>query len=93
MPAISSLLKDGVLESREAGLSIQPKTGRGTGQSPVVQIRREAPNTSSTSECREADTLNDSPDRELSEYETQQFIEFFTILDRWDREAHGNETV
>ena len=80
-------------EPREAGLSLQRKTGQGTGQSPVIELRREASDTPSESECRAADALNSSPTETLSEYEIRQFIEFFTILDRWDREAHGHETM
>jgi hypothetical protein len=29
----------------------------------------------------------------LSEGEIRQFIEFFTTLDRWEREAHGNQAM
>ena len=29
----------------------------------------------------------------LSDEDIRKFIGFFTMLDRWDREAHGNETM
>jgi hypothetical protein len=78
------LALQGCAQSREAGLA-QPKIGRGAGQSPAVSTQREAldslvelpgPNTSSL------ETLDDS--------QTAILLEFFTLLDRWDREAHGN---
>lgn len=57
--------------------SPQPKTGRGAGQSPAITREREAlaPNPS-------ADAFDESAIRQL--------IEFFELLDRWDREAHAN---
>jgi len=71
-------------ESRAAGLS-QPKTGRGAGQSPAIQSQRAALSTTSESAGREAfahDLLDDSS--------IASVIEFFKLLDRWDREAHVN---
>ena len=80
-------------ESREAGLPSQPKTGRGTEQSSVEYLRREAPDTDRTSDPREAGTLEARTVDSLSDDDVHQFIEFFKILDRWDREAHGHETM
>ena len=71
-------------ESRAAGLS-QPKTGRGAGQRPAVETQRAALSTTSESAGREAfahDLLDDSS--------IASVIEFFKLLDRWDREAHVN---
>jgi hypothetical protein len=39
---------------------------------------------------REAVTLNASGVESLDEYSVRQLIEFFEILDRWDRETHGS---
>ena len=72
------------LESCAAGLS-QPKTGRGAGQSPTIETRRAALGTTSESAEREEfahDSLDDSS--------IASVIDFFKLLDRWDREAHVN---
>jgi hypothetical protein len=61
----------------------QPKTGRGAGQSPAAAIRREAPRVDP--EGLRALRLADLSDSELA-----PLIEFFRLLDRWDREAHGD---
>ncbi len=65
------------LTPREAGTS-QPKTGRGTGQSPVVLSRREAPDVVAPSPRWSA--LLGMSDSELS-----PLIEYIKILDRWDK--------
>jgi hypothetical protein len=80
-------------ESREAGLSYQPKTGRGAGQNPAEELQREALDADRTSDPRAAGTLDARSADSLSDDDIQQFIEFFKILDRWDREAHGHETM
>lgn len=72
------------LESRAAGLS-QPKTGRGVGQSPAKDSQRIA--LSSSSECLKCDTPANDP---LDDFSIASVIQFFKILDRWDREAHAN---
>jgi hypothetical protein len=78
------LARQGCAQSREAGLA-QPKIGRGAGQSPAVSTRREA-----------LDSLAEFPEPNKSSLEvldpsqTALLLEFFTLLDRWDREAHGN---
>ena len=60
---------------------LQRKTGRGAGQSSALTREREAlaPNSSADNF---AECSDDSAIREL--------IEFFEVLDRWDREAHAN---
>lgn len=60
----------------------QPKTGRGAGRSPAV-FRREAPDKNRS----ELSLLN------RSESELAPLIEFIKFLDRWDREAHGTESM
>jgi hypothetical protein len=63
-----------------AGLS-QCKTGRGAGQSPATQFRREAPDAlpqSASSDSTLPYVLEDSHIKAL--------IQFFETLDRWDRE-------
>ena len=42
--------------------------------------------------ARVAGTL-DTPVAVLDEYSVRQLSEFFKTLDRWDREAHGNQTM
>ena len=84
----------------------QPKSGRGAGQGSAIQSRREAgvpsersslgweaPGSFSASAAREAGALNASDLESLDEYSIRQLIEFFQILHRWDREAHGNQTM
>jgi hypothetical protein len=75
---------------REAGLPYQPKTGRGAGQSPATELQREALDTSKTTDTPEAPALKARTADSLSDDDIQQFIEFFKILDRWDRAQHGN---
>ncbi len=74
-------------ESREAGLRSQPKTGRGAGQSPAIVEQRAAlhPDEESTSDAPLAGMLD--------EHHIQALVEFFTILDRWDREAHEFQSL
>ena len=71
----------------------QPKNARGLGQSPNLDSRREALGSLSASVDREAGALDTFRIESLDDYSTRQYIEFFTILDRWDREAHGNQTM
>ena len=66
----------------EAGPA-QPKTGRGAGQSPAALIRREAPRV-------DQGGFRPSMPLELRDSDLAPLIEFIRILDRWDREAHGN---
>jgi len=75
---------------REAGLPYQPKTGRVAGPGPAEYLQREALDTNPTSDPREAGARDARTADSLSEDDLQQIIEFFTILDRWAREAHGN---
>lgn len=66
----------------------QRKTGRGTGQSPANQARREALGSftsSFQSDPIQSDTLDDS--------QIGTLIEFFQTLDRWDKEAHGTQIM
>jgi hypothetical protein len=68
-------------ESRVAGLRSQPKTGRGAGQSPAISDQREA----LYSVESQAEGLSVPV---LEVHDIRLLLEFFTILDRWDREAH-----
>ena len=74
-------------ESREAGLRSQPKTGRGARKSPAIAEQREAllPDNESSFNAPLAGMLD--------EHHIQTLVEFFTILDRWDREAHESRGV
>jgi len=74
------------LTPREAGLA-QPKTGRGAGQSPAIRSRRAAP----VSDVVSADPRL-TPLADLDDFQIAQLLEFVRILDRWDREAHGNQS-
>jgi hypothetical protein len=60
------------------------------GQSPAIELRREALDTCKTTATLEATALNARTADSLSDDDIQQFIEFFQILDRWDRAQHGN---
>ncbi len=59
----------------------QPKTGRGAGQSSAITREREALALSSPPE---------NPVESFDESAIRELIEFFELLDRWDREAHAN---
>ena len=72
---------------REAGSS-QPKTGRGAGQSPAIQSRRKALKSHEVSFTPGISLLDGLDDLQIA-----PLLEFFTILDRWDREAHGNRSM
>jgi len=74
----------------EAGLPYHPKTGRGVGQSPAVELQREALDTSNTTEPSTPPAPNARTADSLSDDDIRQFIVFFQTLDRWDREQHGN---
>ena len=58
-----------------------------------MEPQREALGSLSPSDDREADALNVSNLESLDDYSVRQLLEFFEILDRWDREAHGNQTM
>jgi len=70
--------------AREAGIP-QPKIGRGAGQSPAVSPQREALGSIFESSENQASTLGALDDSQIA-----SLLDFFTTLDRWDREAHGN---
>jgi hypothetical protein len=72
---------------------LQPESGRGVGQSPTVPSQREALVPPVPSDERAAFSLDAAPSEPLSEFEIQTLIQFFTTLDRWDREAHGTQTM
>ena len=59
------------------------KTGRGEGQSPAIQSRREVPGSFSGS----IQSVY-SPPYSLDDSDVSSLIQFFETLDRWDREAH-----
>jgi hypothetical protein len=70
----------------------QPKSGQRFGDGvPDIEPQREALGSLSTRGDREAGARDAS--EFLEEYSVRQLIEFFEILDRWDREAHGNQTM
>jgi hypothetical protein len=75
---------------REAGLPYQPKTGRVAGQGPAEYHQREALDSCQTSDPREAGAHDARTADSLSDDDIQKFIDFFNILDRWDRAQHGN---
>ena len=72
---------------REAGLT-QPKNGRGSGQSPAVSTQREALGSLVESPEAQAPSVDS-----LDESQITSLLEFFTLLDRWDREAHGKRSM
>ena len=72
--------------ARQAGRT-QRKTGRGAGQSPAIQSRCEAPG-SYTLPAQPPPT----PSCVLGDFEITTLIEFFQILDRWDREVHSSNS-
>lgn len=74
-------------KSREAGLT-QPKIRRGAGRSPAVPTEREA--LARTDGEWEAETTIHTT---LDDSQLALLIDFFTTLDRWDREAHGQPTM
>src|ERR1019366_4084677 len=62
----------------------QRKTGQGAGQSPAERSRRAA--LGSFTPSTESDLVLPY---DLNDSQITALIEFFQILDRWDREAHG----
>ena len=73
---------------------LQPKSGPGRGAgSPAIECQREALGSMVPSGEREAFALDAVPSESLSEIEIQSVIQFFTILDRWDREAHETKIM
>jgi hypothetical protein len=73
------------LTPREAELS-QHKTVRGAGQRPAIQSRRAAP----VSDVL-LSNLRLTPLADLVDSQIAQLLEYVRILDRWDRETHGNQ--
>ena len=64
----------------------QPKIRRGAGWNPAGLPQREAlGHTDDLGAQSSSDALDDS--------QTSLLIEFFQVLDRWDREAHGHATM
>ncbi len=61
----------------------QRKTGRGAGQSPAIQSRRQAPG-SFTGTIQSSPCLPYSPD----DSQISSLIQFFETLNRWERELH-----
>ena len=68
---------------RAAG-GTQRKTGRGAGQNPAILSQRAALGSFTLSAESDLDLSYDLNDSQIT-----ALIEFFQILDRWDREAHG----
>jgi hypothetical protein len=62
-----------------------PKTGRGPGWNPGVEIERAALDTPSTGASREADAL--------TEFHISQILDVFRLLDRWDREVSDENKI
>jgi hypothetical protein len=73
--------------AREAG-GTQSKTGRGTGQSPANQARREALGSFTL-----PTQSNSFPSYALDDSQITTLIQFFQTLDRWDKEAHGPQVM
>jgi len=73
---------------REAGLPSQRKTGRGVGQSPAIELQREALDSSPASDPHRADPLDTGRAESLSDEDIRQIIDFFKMLDRWEKETH-----
>jgi hypothetical protein len=72
----------------------QPKSGQGFGDRvPDIEPQREALGLLNPSGAREAGVLDASNLESLDDYSVRQLLEFFEILDRWDREAHGTKTM
>ena len=64
----------------------QHKTGGGSGPGPDIEIEREALDTSSPSAKRDAVELDDKAISEI--------LDFFRLLDQWDREgSHANQVM
>jgi hypothetical protein len=74
-------------EPRAAGLRSQPKTGRGAGQSPVIETQRGALDRQANFTPSEQVKHSEDP-LTLDETSTRALLEFFLTLDRWDREAN-----
>lgn len=73
--------------AREAGLP-QPKIRRGAGWNPAISTQREA-----LGHIDEPSETGASGASTLDDYQVELLIDFFTTLDRWDREAHGTPTM
>ena len=73
--------------AREAGLP-QPKIGRGAGWNPAVLAQRGALGTSLQPKEAQA-----SPSVTLDKSQIKALAEFIKTLDRWDREAHGIQSM
>ena len=70
--------------SSEAGFP-QPKIRRGAGWNPAVFAQREA-----VGQVVEPSKGQESALGTLDDSEITLLLDFFTTLDRWDREANGN---
>jgi hypothetical protein len=70
-----------------SGLNLAASNRNSQAGSQTVPAR---PVMGSLSPSGEAGTLGASRLESLDDYSVRQFLEFFEILDRWDREAHGN---
>jgi hypothetical protein len=72
----------------------QRKSGQGFGDGvPDIESQREALGSLSPSGGREAGALDAFSVASVDDYSVRQLLEFFEILDRWDREAHGTQTM
>ena len=85
LPNTDSNLQSGY--SREVAGS-QRKNGRGSGQSPAIRARREAPGSFTPS----ADCATGLP-YPLDDSHIAALLQFFETLDRWDKEAHGPQVM
>jgi hypothetical protein len=75
------------IEACEAGLA-QPKIGRGAGWNPAVLGQREALGT-----CLQFPEAQASPLPALDQSQIRALAEYIKILDRWDSEAHGIQSM
>ena len=71
--------------------TLRPQSGQGSGDRPPVAMqRRKAPH-----ECFAAfsQSANSPVERHLDETEIKALIEFFTLLDNWERKSHATKDL
>jgi hypothetical protein len=82
----TSAARMGAMQGAILRPAFQPKSGQGAGQSPAISSQREA-----------LHPENENPNAHLAgmldEHHIQVLVEFFTILDGWDREAHEFQSL
>jgi hypothetical protein len=58
------------------------------GQSPAIELQREALDSSPASDPREVVALDTRSAEFLSDEDIRQIIDFFKMLDQWENETH-----